>query len=82
MFAHTAFLPVQPHPALPSAQVRLAAMADSGFLGVGVPSQLGGQGGQLPDLFRDQTAHHWLQRLQHPDLLIFAGRPVAVGFAG
>lgn len=57
-------------------------MADSGFLGVGVPSQLGGQGGQLPDLFRDQTAGHWLQRLQHPDLLIFAGRPVAVGFAG
>lgn len=53
-------------------------MADSGFLGVGVPSQLGGQGGQLEDLFRDPTARHWLQSLQHPDLLIFCSQRLVI----
>lgn len=70
MPAHTALHPVDPHVALPGAQVRLAAMADSGWLGVGVPSHLGGQGGQLEDLFHDPGARQGLQGLQHADRLV------------
>lgn len=53
-------------------------MADTGFLGVGVPSHQGGQGGQLEDLFRDPTARQWLQSLQHPDLLIFHSQRLVI----
>lgn len=63
---------------MPGASERLASMADSGFLGVGVPSRLGGHGGHLEDLFRDPTARHWLQGLQHPDLLILQSQRLVI----
>lgn len=53
-------------------------IAASGFLGVGVPSNLGGHGGHLDDLFRDRAALHWLQGLQHPDLLIFHSQRLVI----
>lgn len=53
-------------------------MADSGFLGVGVPSHLGGQGGHLEDLFLDPAARHWLQGLHYPDLLIFHSQRLVI----
>ena len=53
-------------------------MADSGFLGVGVPSHLGGHGGHLGDPVLDPTARHWLQGLQHPDLLIFQSQRLVI----
>lgn len=53
-------------------------MADSGFFGVGVPIYLGGHGGHLEDLFRDPTARHWLQSLQHPDLLMFHSQRLVI----
>lgn len=64
--------------ALPCAQVRLAALTDSGWLGVGVPSHLGGQGGQLEDLFRDPGARHGLQGLHHADRLIFLSQRLVI----
>lgn len=78
MSAHTALPRAQPRFALPCAQVRLAALADSGLLGVGVPSHLGGQGGQLEDLFRDPGARHWLQGLHHADRLMFLSQRLVV----
>lgn len=71
MSPHTGPSPIQTRTSLPTAQSRLGAIADSGFLGVGVPSHLGGHGGHLDDLFRDSTARQWLHSLHFPDLLIF-----------
>ena len=78
MSAHTALPRVQPRAALPCAQVRLADMAASGCLGVGVPRRLGGQGGQLEDLFRDPGARHWLQGLHPADRLVFLSQRLVV----
>lgn len=78
MPAHTALLRVQPRASLLSAQLRLAALADSGLLGVGVPSRLGGKGGQLEDLFRDPSARLGLQGLRHADLLLFHSQRLVI----
>lgn len=78
MPAHTAVHPIHPHLAPPSAQVRLAALADSGLLGVGVPSHLGGQGGQLEDLFRDPGARRGLQGLHHADRRVFLSQRLVI----
>lgn len=78
MPAHTALLRVQPCASLLSAQLRLAALADSGLLGVGVPSRLGGQGGQLEDLFRDPSARLGLQGLHHADRLVFKSQRLVI----
>lgn len=78
MSAQTALLPIHQCESQTGAQTRLAAMADSGFLGVGVPVQLGGHGGHLDDLFLDPTARHWLQGLRHADLLLFHSQRLVI----
>ncbi|MDI3512511.1 MAG: hypothetical protein PWQ61_3278 [Betaproteobacteria bacterium] len=57
---------------------RLAAIARSGYLRVGVPSRQGGDGGTLDDLFQDTVARQWLRDLQYPDLLIFRSQRLVV----
>ncbi len=57
---------------------RLAAIAQSGFLRVGVPSSQGGDGGTLHDLFLDPLARQWLRGLQYADLLIFRSQRLVV----
>lgn len=78
MSAHPAVHPVHPHLAPACAQVRLAALADCGWLGVGVPGHLGGQGGQLEDLFRDPGARHGLQGLSPADRLVFLSQRLVI----
>lgn len=78
MSAHASHTPVHTHPLMPNASQRLTSIAGSGFLGVGVPSHLGGHGGSLDELFRDPTALRWLQGLQHPEQLIFRSQRLVV----
>lgn len=60
------------------ADVRLAAISRRGFLKVGVPSSLGGHGGELDELFHDSAAVQWLRGLFYPDLLIFRSQRLVV----
>lgn len=62
----------------PNAGERFEAIVGSGFLGVGVPSHMGGHGGNLEDLFSDEKAIRWLQGLQDPDLQIFQSQRLVI----
>lgn len=66
-----------PHP-VQGATERLAAIARSGHLRIGVPSRFGGHGGSLDDLFHDPVARKWLRGLHHPDLLLFRSQRLVV----
>lgn len=70
--------PTTAHQPAPGSAERLAAIARSGFLRVGVPSRWGGHGGGLDDLFHDTAARQWLHRLQHPDQLVFRSQRLVV----
>ncbi|WP_342132668.1 hypothetical protein [Hydrogenophaga sp. OTU3427] len=78
MPADTALPPNNTHNSQPNALERFEAVVDSGFLGVGVPSHMGGQGGNLEDLFTDQAAIRWLQGQQDPDLQIFQSQRLVI----
>lgn len=78
MTAQTTLPAVHRRASQAGAQSRLAALAASGFLGVGVPARLGGHGGRLADLFRDPAARHWLQGLQHADLLLLHSQRLVI----
>lgn len=66
------------HSPVPGSTERLAAIASSGFLGVGVPGRWGGCGGELNNLFHDSAARQWLRALDDPDQLMFCSQRLAV----
>ena len=74
----TTAAPAQAPLSQPNAEERFEAIVDSGLLGVGVPSHMGGHGGDLKDLFVDETAIRWLQGLQDPDLQIFQSQRLVI----
>lgn len=71
-------LSIPPRAPQTDSQARLAALAASSVLGVGVPVRLEGHGRHLGDLFRDPTARHWQQGLRHADLLLFHSQRMVI----
>lgn len=57
---------------------RLAKIAQSDFLRVGVPTRWGGLGGEIFDVFHDSAAREWLRSLHYPDMLMFRSQRLVV----
>lgn len=57
---------------------RLARIARSGFLRIGVPARWGGLGGEISDVFHDSAAREWLRSLVYPDMLMFRSQRLVV----